>query len=64
MNFIKAVFASRLFWTGVIAFIINVKSIIPVTYMPLVDGVLGVVMVYFHLNPSVSTQNYIASKGK
>lgn len=52
-------FGSRTFWTLVVLFVVNgvgaIHNSIPVSFMPLVDGILGIATVYFKLNPS---QNY------
>lgn len=61
MQKINQAIASRTFWTIVATFLINAvpqfESVVPVMYKPLVDAILGLMAVYFHLNPS---QNYDA----
>lgn len=53
------VFKSRTFWTLVVLFVVNgvsgVHDMIPASLLPVVDGLLGILTVYFHVNPS---QNY------
>lgn len=50
---------SRTAWTAAVTFVVNtvpqVRSLIPGKYLPLVDAVLGLLVIYFHVNPS---QNY------
>lgn len=52
---------SRTFWTLAVLFVVNgvagVHDMIPALYLPFVDGILGILSVYFHINPS---QNYKA----
>lgn len=59
MNKIWLTLKSRTFWTLVVLFVVNgvasVHSMIPAGWVPLVDGFLGVLTIYFHVNPS---QNY------
>jgi len=59
MKKLKQILKSRTFWTIVALFIINgvsaIHSSIPANLAPIVDGVLGILAVYFHINPS---QNY------
>ena len=50
---------SRTVWTLVILFAVNgiqgISSHIPTGFMPIVDAVLGLATIYFHVNPR---QNY------
>lgn len=59
MNKLLLVFKSRTFWTTVVLFLVNgitaIKGVIPMSILPYVDGVLGLLIVWFHINPS---QNY------
>lgn len=52
---------SRTFWTVVVMFLVGgvqaVQSMIPAHDVVFVEGVLGLMATYFHLNPS---QNYTA----
>ena len=64
-NLIKnkmTILKSRTFWTIVVMFLYNgvmaIHNLIPVSFAPLVDGLLSIVAVYFHMNPS---QNYSTS---
>jgi hypothetical protein len=54
MNF--SILKSRLFWTGIVMWIITyapmISSILPPVWKGLVDAVLTVLMFYFHINPS------------
>ena len=47
---------SRTFWTGVVLFLVNgvgaIHNQIPVSYQPAVDGVLGILGIYFIKFPS------------
>lgn len=47
---------SRTFWTIVVLFLVNgvtaIHSSIPVDALPLVDGFLSILGIYFHVNPS------------
>lgn len=57
-NKIVLALKSRTVWTVVALFVINgvsaVKVFVPVAWLPVVDAVLGVATVYFHVNPSQS----------
>jgi hypothetical protein len=59
MDRIKLALRSRTTWTIVALFVINgvgaISSYIPVSVKPIIDGLLGLAIVYFHVNPS---QNY------
>ena len=52
-------FFSRTVWTIIVMVIINgipsVESMIPVSWLPYIDGVLGLLAIYFRINPK---QNY------
>lgn len=47
---------SRTAWTVVALFIVNgltaVRTALPQKYLPAVDAVLGLLAIYFHVNPS------------
>ncbi len=55
MDKVKKVLRSRQFWTGVAIFVINgvdgIREIIPVEIIPYVNGVLGMLAVYFRISP-------------
>lgn len=59
MQKIQQILKSRTVWTLVALFIVNgvsgIHDSIPVAFLPYVDGVLGLLSMYFHVNPS---QNY------
>jgi hypothetical protein len=59
MNKVKLALGSRTFWTIVVLFLVNgvsaIHSSIPAQYLPIVDGVISILAVYFHVTPS---QNY------
>lgn len=59
MDKILLALKSRSAWTIVAMFLVGgigaVHNIIPPSSVGLVDGVLGILAIYFHLNPS---QNY------
>ena len=46
---------SRTVWVIVILFIINgiagVREMIPVMWLPMIDGVLSILAIYFRINP-------------
>lgn len=50
---------SRTVWTIIVLFVINgvagIHDTIPVNLLPFIDGILGILAIYFKLNPS---QNY------
>ena len=47
---------SRTFWSTVALFVVNgfpaVKGSIPTDMLPLADAILGMFIIFFHLNPS------------
>ncbi len=49
------IFKSRTVWTIIVLFLINgvtgIKDFIPVNWLPLIDGALGVLGIYFRANP-------------
>ncbi len=53
---LKQTLKSRTFWTLVVLFLVNgitaIHGSIPSSILPLVDGILGILTVYFHINPS------------
>lgn len=55
-NKIMLAVKSRTVWTVVAMFLVGgvsaVQSFIPVQYTGLVEGVLGLLAMYFHINPS------------
>ncbi len=59
MSKIKLALNSRTFWSIVVLFLINgvsaIHSYIPSAALPLVDGLISILAVYYHVNPS---QNY------
>lgn len=46
---------SRTFWTVVVMFVVNgvtgIREFIPESLLPVVDGVLGLLAIYFRINP-------------
>ena len=56
MNKIKQIFTSRTVWTLIVLFVVNgvsgIHDLIPVSLLPFVDGILGVLAVYFKVKPS------------
>ncbi len=56
MNKILLAFKSRTFWTVVVLFVINgitgIRALIPPAWLPFVDGLLALLIAYFHVNPS------------
>lgn len=55
----KKLFFSRTNWTIFIIFLVNgvtaIHGFIPAHWLPVVDGALGILAIYFKMNPS---QNY------
>lgn len=51
-----SIFKSRTFWMVVVTFLLNgvtaIHSSIPSGFVPVIDGILGILTVYFHINPS------------
>lgn len=47
---------SRTIWTSVVLFLVNAtpmfNSVLPPEWKALVDAILGLLVAYFHLNPS------------
>ena len=58
MTKLGLMFKSRTFWTLVVMFLVNgiagIHNMIPATWLPFVDGILGILVIYFKLNPSQS----------
>ena len=56
INTIKKVLSSRTFWTVVALVVYNtiqaMTPCMPTEYVPVVDTVLGLMVTYFHINPS------------
>ena len=56
MERLKQAVTSRTVWTLVVLFVINgvagVHDLIPATLLPFVDGILGLLTVYFKVTPS------------
>lgn len=56
MNKIGLMFRSRTFWTIVVLFLYNglasVHDLLPLSFAPLVNGLLSVAAVWFKMNPS------------
>ncbi len=52
----QKILQSRTTWTIVVLFIVNgigaVHSFIPGALTPIVDGLLSILAIYFHINPS------------
>lgn len=50
------IFKSRTFWTIVVLFLVSgvtaIRAFIPTAIQPVVDGVLSLLAIYFHANPS------------
>lgn len=60
MNYLNLL-KSRTFWTIVALFVINgvggVREYIPINLLPIIDGVLGILAIYFaKVKPKVSLQ--------
>jgi len=57
MTKIAKLFQSRTVWTIVVLFIINgvggIRDFIPPNLLPLIDGLLSILAVYFRANPKV-----------
>lgn len=57
INKLKLAFKSRTVWTVIAMFIIGgvngVHDIIPSAYITLTDGILGLLAIYFRVNPRV-----------
>lgn len=57
MNFFEKLLKSRTNWTILVMFLVNgvagIKAFIPVGWLPLIDGLLGILAVYFRMNPKV-----------
>jgi len=57
MKFLK-LFQSRTFWTIIVMFIINgfagIRMLLPPGWLPVIDGILSVLALYFHANPRVN----------
>lgn len=51
-----SIFKSRLVWTGIIGYMITygpiVSQIVPEQWKPIIDALIGLLMFYFHVNPS------------
>lgn len=49
---------SRTLWTGVVIILINgvpaAQDLIPVQYVPLINGILAILAIYFRVNPRVT----------
>lgn len=56
MSKIALALKSRTVWTVVVLFLVNgvgaIHGYIPAGYLPLVDGILGILAIYFKLSPS------------
>ena len=56
MDRIKQALTSRTVWTLVVLFVINgvtgIHDLLPATWLPVVDGLLGLLAVYFKVTPS------------
>jgi len=56
MNKIKQIFTSRTVWTLIVLFVVNgvsgIHDSIPVSLLPFVDGILGLLAIYFKITPS------------
>lgn len=56
MEKLQLILKSRTTWTVVLIFLVNgvaaIHSFIPAGIEPLVDGVLSLMAIYFHVNPS------------
>ena len=55
MNKILASLTSRTVWTAIVIILINgvpaIKDSIPSGYLPIVDSILGLLAIYFRVNP-------------
>ena len=55
---IRKIFTSRTVWTLIVLFVINgvgaIHDFIPKDLLPFIDGALGILAVYFKVNPSQS----------
>lgn len=56
MQKLKLILKSRTVWTLVALFLVNgvagIHDAIPESALPAIDGLLGILVVYFHINPS------------
>lgn len=55
MNKILLVLKSRTTWTIVLSWIVMTEPLLPIQWKALIDAVLALIAMYFHVNPS---QNY------
>ena len=50
----KNIFRSRTVWTVIVLFLINgvagIKAYIPVSWLPAVNGILGILAIYFRVD--------------
>ena len=55
MNTLFGYLKSRTVWTLIILFVINgiepIRELLPGVWLPLVDGVLGILGIYFRIKP-------------
>ena len=60
MRKLKVMLLSRTVWTVVVLFLINgftgIKSYIPAQWLPLVNGLLGILAIYFRVNPQAESR--------
>jgi len=53
---LKIALYSRTTWTIIVLFIINgiygVRDLIPASAIPVIDGILGILAIYFRVNPN------------
>ena len=55
MNKIKIALSSRTVWTVIVLFVINgfsgIRNYIPSLWLPLIDGILSILAIYFRVHP-------------
>lgn len=58
MNYLLKVLSSRTVWTGVVIVLVNgipsVRDLLPVSVLPIVDSILGLLAIYFRVKPKVN----------
>ena len=55
---IKSIFKSRTVWVVILLFVINgiegIREFIPAGLLPFIDGVLGILAIYFRVKPKAT----------
>ena len=63
MSTLKTILSSRTTWTIIVLFLYNgvsaIHSVFPASATPLLDGILSIVAIYFHITPSQSYGNSV-----